>query len=367
MQIGLVIYGSLETTSGGYLYDRMLVNYLRSKGDQVEIISIPWRSYLSHLVDNFSRHLLIRLTGNAFDILLQDELNHPSLFWLNRRLRERVDFPIISIVHHLRCNERRPPWQNYFYRIIERAYLSSVNGNIFNSQATQKAVTELLGNAVSTEPLSSIIAPPGGDRFGANISEQEISTRAHQPGSLKLLFIGNLIPRKGLHTLLSALAKLPRNTFQLTVVGDDTVDKKYSALIRHSLINLDLQDHVNLSGSLPDAALRSILKSSHLLVVPSEYEGFGIVYLEGMGFGLPAIATIRGGAGEIVNDQIDGYLLQPGDVETLASLIQRLDEDRALLEKLSLEAYRRYNIYPKWDETCALIRDFLQKVARNQN
>ena len=54
MKIGFVIYGSLDTLSGGYLYDRKLVEYLRAQGDTVEIISLPWRNYAAHLTDNFS-------------------------------------------------------------------------------------------------------------------------------------------------------------------------------------------------------------------------------------------------------------------------------------------------------------------------
>jgi hypothetical protein len=44
MRVGLVIYGSLDTLTGGYLYDRALVNYLKALGDEVEVISLPWRT-----------------------------------------------------------------------------------------------------------------------------------------------------------------------------------------------------------------------------------------------------------------------------------------------------------------------------------
>jgi hypothetical protein len=87
MKLGLVIYGSLDTLSGGYLYDRKLVEYLRSQGDIVEIISLPWRNYASHLTDNFS----FKLSTNL-DILIQDELNHPSLIWQIRG----ASYPVIS-------------------------------------------------------------------------------------------------------------------------------------------------------------------------------------------------------------------------------------------------------------------------------
>ena len=125
MKIGLIIYGSLETVSGGYLYDRKLVEYLRSQGDTVEIISLPWQNYAVHLTDNFHFRLL-----RGFDLLIEDELNHPSLLFANRQPHP---CPVVSLVHHLRCSELRPKWQNDFYRIVEKQYLQSVAGFIFNS------------------------------------------------------------------------------------------------------------------------------------------------------------------------------------------------------------------------------------------
>jgi len=74
MRVGLVIYGSLDTLSGGFLYDRMLVERLRSAGDQVEIMSLPWRSYAHQLSDNWSPSLRRRLRDVRLDVLLQDEV-----------------------------------------------------------------------------------------------------------------------------------------------------------------------------------------------------------------------------------------------------------------------------------------------------
>jgi hypothetical protein len=160
MRIGLIIYGSLDTLSGGYLYDRKLVEYLRSQGDEVEVISFPWRSYLSHLGDNLSRSWLRALARQPLDLLLQDELNHPSLFYLNQRLRRRVAYPMVAIVHHLLSSEARPTWQNRFYRSVERRYLASLDGFIFNSQTTRRTVQSLVG-----ERQPALVAYPAGDRF----------------------------------------------------------------------------------------------------------------------------------------------------------------------------------------------------------
>ena len=146
MRIGLIIYGSLDTLTGGYLYDRLLVEHLRRHGDQVDIISLPWRTYGRHLGDNLSLNLYGRLRHASFDALLQDELNHPSLFWLNQRLRRYVRYPIVTIVHLLRCSEPRPAWHNQLYRWVERRYLKGLDGLVFNSQTTQVAVEQLVGS-----------------------------------------------------------------------------------------------------------------------------------------------------------------------------------------------------------------------------
>ena len=110
MRIGFVIYGSLDTVSGGYFYDRKLVEYLRAQGNSVEIISLLWRNYATHLTDNFR----FRLPADL-DILIQDELNHPSLIAANAG---KHPYPIVSLVHHLRCSELRPNWLNCLYRIV---------------------------------------------------------------------------------------------------------------------------------------------------------------------------------------------------------------------------------------------------------
>lgn len=123
MHIGLIIYGRLDTVSGGYLYDRKLVAYLRNRGDQVKVISLPWSNYGRHLGHNLLPGLYRRLRHASFDVLLQDELNHPSLFWLNRRLGHSHRYPLVTIVHHLRSSEKRPAWQNAFYGWVEKKYL----------------------------------------------------------------------------------------------------------------------------------------------------------------------------------------------------------------------------------------------------
>jgi glycosyltransferase involved in cell wall biosynthesis len=353
MRVGLVIYGSLETISGGYLYDRKLVEHLQRQGEQVEIISLPWRNYARHLGDNLSLPVLRRLRQLRVDVLLEDELNHPSLFWTNRRLVGA--FPLISIVHHLRSSESRPLWQNYFYRLIERSYLKSVDGFIFNSQTTRHVVEDLTG-----EKKPGLVAFPAGDRLSPHISSEDIARRACQAGPLHLLFLGNVIPRKGLHTLLEALSMLPKDAWRLSVAGRLDIDLAYSDSIRRQVTIFGLTDEVVFLGPLEDEELREQMRLSQVLALPSSYEGFGIAYLEGMGFGLPAIATSAGAAGEIITNGSDGFLIKPGDAPALKDCLQELAQDRQRLLELSLAARIRYESHPGWEQTGRNIRGFLE-------
>lgn len=352
MKIGLIIYGSLDTLSGGYLYDRKLVEYLRNQGDTVEVISLPWRNYAAHLMDNFTFRL-----PSGLDILIQDELNHPSLMGANRG---QHPCPVISLVHHLRCSEQRPAWQNWLYRRVETCYLRAVDGFIFNSQTTKNVVNSLIETR-----KSSIVAYPPTDRFGEGLSEREVVERA-QNGPLRILFLGNLIPRKGLHTLLEALVNLPPSAFQVDIIGSLTTDPAYARAMQQRTADNGLSSVVTFHGSLDNAALVEKLTNAHVLVVPSSYEGFGIVYLEGMAFGLPAIGTTAGAAGEIIREGETGFLVTPDTPQTLAARLEHLATDRALLTRLSLNALKRYRQQPKWEQTAGEIRKFLAEMIEKR-
>ncbi len=353
MRIGLVIYGSLETVSGGYLYDRKLVEYLRAQGDAVEMISLPWRNYASHLTDN----LRFRLPP-GFDLIIEDELNHPSLLFANRAPHP---CPVISLVHHLRCSELRPKRQNDLYRIVEKKYLQSVDGFIFNSKTTQGVVQGLIGNG-----KPSVVAHPPTDRFWDKaISEEEIRERANSD-DLRILFLGNVIYRKGLHTLVKAVTG-QRSKVRVEVVGGLSAEPRYAEEMRKFVTVNGLSSVVTFHGALDNEPLIEMYRQSHVLVVPSSYEGFGIVYLEGMGFGLPAIGTTAGAAGEVIAHGEDGFLIEPEDAVTLGRILDELAKDRQLLARLSVNALKRYRSQPRWEETAGKLREFLSVIARGDS
>ena len=351
MKIGLVIYGSLDTMSGGYLYDRKLVESLRKRGDQIKIISLPWRNYAAHLMDNFH----FRLPLN-FDVIIEDELNHPSLLSANRD----KPCPLISLVHNLHSLEPRSNWQNNLYQIMERSYLNSVDGFIFNSNTTRNAVQALIGD---NKPF--IIANPPTDRFGSRLNENQIRSRAKEPSSLRLLYLANVIPLKGLHVVLEALRNATFD-FRLDVVGSLTIDLHYAHKMQEKANTYGLSSKVFFHGILDNEPLIERFQYAQVIVIPSSYEGFGIAYLEGMGFGLPAIATTSGAASEFITDGETGYLIPQENSLVLAERLTALANDRELLARMSINALKRYQQQPSWEQTVDHIEDFLLQMINSK-
>lgn len=358
MKIALVVDGSLDQVSGGYLYDRRLADHLRTQGDEVEVVSLPPGSYLSRFKANVHPGLHRRLAAVGADVILQDELSHPGLVFLNRRLRRLPGPPIIAIVHHLRASESHAPILRALYRMVERRYLEGVDGLVFNSHATRAAVSALIGTG-----KPSVVAPPAGDRLGPIPDEGAIRARAREPGPLRILFVGNLIHRKGLLTLLEAMAELPPSLAMLEVIGDETFEPGYASAVRRRIDQRRLMDRVALSGPLYDRRLAERMAASHALVVPSQHEGFGIVYLEGMAFGLPAIGSTAGGASEVIREGETGHLVSPGDVGSLAARIRELSLDRSRLETMSIAAQRFFRTQPTWTQSAERVREFLVGMA----
>ncbi len=354
MKVGLVAFGSLQTVTGGNLYDRKLLEHLRRCGDEVQVISIPMQSYARGLLDNVHSGLFRRLAGLHVDVLLEDEVNHPSLLLLNRRLKTRAPFPIVTIAHHLRASEAHPGALRLLYNAIERSYLKGVDGLVYASQATSRAACRLAG---LRQP--GVIAQPAGDQFSAGITEPQVIDRAHEPGPLRILFTGNLIRRKRVHDLLAVLAGLPGDDYVLEIVGSREMDPHYAGQLEDTVSRRSLAGRVTFWGSLPLDRLKGVYLASQVLAAPSQYEGFGIVYLEGLQCGLPALATRNGGAGEVIRHGENGVLIDPGDLNSIRGYLMEWGQDRNRLAQMSLAALRSVSRFPTWEETGERIREFL--------
>ena len=205
-----------------------------------------------------------------------------------------------------------------------------------------------------------IIASPGGDRLGT-LSLEKVMQRNSVGGPLRLLFLANVTPLKGLHVLLDALSRLPAGTCTLDVAGSLTVDASYAKRMQEQAAALS--SPVTFHGILDGAPLIDLLARSQVLVLPSFYEGFGIAYLEGMAFGLPAIGTNAGAIPQMIAHGDNGFLISPGDAVALANLIQGLAADRQLLGRLSSNALNYFHSCATWEQSAEKIRSFLLEMV----
>jgi len=359
VHIGLLIYGDMETVSGGYLYNRHLVSYLRNQSEQVTIISLPYRSYGWHLADNFSRACLNQLLEAKLDVLIQDAMVHPSLVLLNQRFSRYSNVPLISLVHLLTSYDHHARWSAWFYRFIERQYLQTVSGLIVNSQTTLRQVTELLPKPI----VPYCLAVPAGNNFqDVQINVDFIRQRTQTLEPLRILVVGNVIRRKGLHVLINALRLLQPEDYQVTVAGCLTMEPAYVQQLKQTLQGTPLEASVSFKGSVQGQALVDLYQTHQLMVLPSAYESYGIVYVEAQQFGVPVIGTTAGAAQEIIKQGENGYLIPPEDHQALATLLQTLHQDRALLLQLSQNALVAYDQHPKWSASCEIIRRFCHQL-----
>ncbi len=362
MKIGLLIYGSLDIVTGGFIYDRKMMDYLVAAGHDLKIFALPWRSYPAHLTDNFKRSFAEGIAESGVDVLIEDELNHPSLFLLNRIIRKRFSGPILSIVHHLRCNELRSYWSNRLYGIVERLYLETVDGFIFNSKTTRKSVFELVGDR-----KPNVVVFPGREE---EIPIQRLRTfngRNRAAGPLRIIFVGSLIPRKQLHTLIEAIAMLDPDSFLLDIVGDATADSEYADKVRKLIAEKKLADRVSFFGKLRADELADRYRHNDILCVPSSYEGFGIVYLEAMGHGLPAIASTAGAAHEIITEAETGFLVEPANSRALANTLKWCVKNRTQVAQMSAKALKRYKDHPTWTQSAAKFEKFIFGIVKDDN
>jgi glycosyltransferase involved in cell wall biosynthesis len=181
--------------------------------------------------------------------------------------------------------------------------------------------------------------------------------------SLNSYFVGNVIVRKGLHSLLHALTSIPRELWHLHVVGSLTADRAYVVQIKRLIQSHALDRQVTLHGGATDAQINQLYERCHLYAAPA-FEGFGIAYLEAMSFGLPVLASTAGAAHEIVTHGLNGFLVAPGDTDSLTTHLIQLCTQRTQLQDMSHAARARYDRHPTWQASFVPVLPWLELLRR---
>lgn len=144
-----------------------------------------------------------------------------------------------------------------------------------------------------------------------------------QSGPVQLLFVGRVAPVKGLRVLLEALgaARAQGADLHLTIVGDGEDRAHLEQLAA------PLGAAVHFAGYQSQQGVADAMAAADIFVLPSFAEGVPVVLMEAMASGKPVISSLVAGIPELVEDGVSGYLVPPGDAETLAARIIELAAD----------------------------------------
>lgn len=216
---------------------------------------------------------------------------------------------------------REPTWK------LERKDIELLTADVIvvPAQFVQRSIERFL------KPGARFVVVPYGSDVSAPVKNW---CSADRSGPLRLFFAGMLGPRKGLHILFAALAKLPARSYHLTLAGRwepgfrEWLSKKYP--IEYEWL-----------GQIAQPDVYKACRRAHVFVFPSLAEGFGLVMLEAMASGIPVIATDQTAGPEIIEDGVDGWIIPAGQVETLRGCLENALEERDRLLEMGLAARRK--------------------------
>jgi glycosyltransferase involved in cell wall biosynthesis len=262
----LVLPGRLDTPTGGYVYDRRIVNGLRALGWHVDVCSVlgdfprpsddalaQAASALSSIPDGLTV-LVDGLAGGAMPVVLSAEA---------ARLR------LVALLHHPLADETGISKEDAAaFEASERRSLTSMRRVVVTSHATAARVAELFGVAASR----IAVVEPGVDRGPLTVGSRSTT--------FELLCVATISPRKGYDTLIRAVAMIPDRDWHLTVVGSLHLYPQSADQLRNAIRAAGLERRVSLVGEADAATISAYYQRSDLFVLATEYEGYGMVVAE---------------------------------------------------------------------------------------
>ncbi|MFV9505139.1 MAG: glycosyltransferase family 4 protein [Oscillochloridaceae bacterium umkhey_bin13] len=211
---------------------------------------------------------------------------------------------------------------------MRRAYLQRVLGMADLAIAPSQFLAGRFKALLQPERLQTI-------RLGIDSSDlQETPQPSANPETLRLAYLGQIAPHKGVHLIIQAMKLLSAHgkPVELAIYGNPEQNPAYTRQLR-SLIGTD--PCITLAGRFAHSQLRSILAHCDCTIVPSIwYENSPLTIMEAHAAGRPVITSRLGGMAELVRDGVDGLHFAPGDAADLARQIQRLRDEPTLLGQL---------------------------------
>ncbi len=332
MHVSLIVPAPFDTLSGGYAYDRRITQGLRDLGHTVEIVALPGAFPVT---DETARDAAC----SAWDRLLPgtrpviDGLALPAFSGLEDALLARGAY---GLIHHPAALETGldAPTREAL-RAIEQRLLARLMRIVVTSEPTATCLSAEFG----VEPQRIRVVVPGTD-------DAPRCTGSDGP-TCQILSVGTLIPRKGHHLLLRALARLFDLDWHLTIVGSPDRDPVHARSLTALAEELGIASRVTFAGEVPPDALAALWRQTDLFALATFFEGYGMAVAEALKRGIPVAVTAGGAAGNLV--EIDaGVVCPPGDQDQLSKSLRRLIFGRALRQEMAEAAWRSGRSLPSW-------------------
>jgi len=264
--------------------------------------------------------------------------------------------PIITTVHSTHFIEfSHPPVKDLRRRFVQRN-LDLAYNLIFVSQFLKKRYEELFPGGLEGRQ-TYIIHNPIDSSLYYPIPKEEARRRLGKLSTEALiLFVGNLIPRKGAHLLIEAAANLKSKgvQFSLLIVGDGPQKAEMERTIRQN----ELGSVISLEGGKTQADLLYYYNAADIFVLPSLSESFGLVYIEAMLCGCPVIGTPKV-LDEILPSDDCGHHIPHGDTRTLAITIEN-----AMQQPWDRERIRSHALTFAWDHLIGNFENVYKDIAK---
>jgi len=207
----------------------------------------------------------------------------------------------------------------------------------------------------STEPeLESFLADDA-----VRTEAAALRTRLIAPDQMLCVFVGRLVPYKGLDVLLHAMAQVP--SLALAVIGDGPLMEESRALVQ----SLGMQSRVHFLGAAEERVKQATYGAANIFAMPSvtTAEAFGISQIEAMRWGLPVVTTdLPSGVPEVGVPGETSLIVKPRDIAALAAALQRLCNDADMRRRMGEAGRTRARTLYSFDAFRTRMRDFYTGV-----
>lgn len=327
------IPGDLTTPTGGYIYERRLLEGLRAEGRDVRYLKLG-PSFPDPTPEDMADAIAQLRSLEPDRAVILDGFISATL---DTDALAGLHVPSVAMVHHPLALETglSPERRDHLYR-LERANLAHVAHVLVPSPAT----AAMLSGSYGVAPARITIARPGTDR----------PARTRVPVTPPLILsVGIQHPRKGHDVLLKALARLGDLDWTAVIAGK-SYDAAHAAELERLHRSLGLEGRVRLAGYVSDEELAALYASASLFALATRYEGYGLVFDEALAHGLPIVSCRTGAVPDTVPEGA-GRLVPPDDPVAFADALAELLRDDAAYRASADAARAAGQALPSWQDT----------------